>query len=154
MLSKPLLARAAKTLKLRVDWSLKLVLDIRADFMKASIINSCRFFMAWVAIALLISLVNDFSNHTLLLKLIDRWQYIVGFPKKFSRHSSFSEFHFVYSCYKCINFCLWKLFYVTKCNFSYLLHFVNIGYTNIKFLKCLMKYLFMSNISLNMSVEN
>ena len=79
-----------------------------------------RFFMAWASVALMISLVNVLSIHSLLQILIN-CRYNFDFCNFFSnRNCSFSEFHFMYGLLNYVNFRMCKGVYVIKHHFSYL----------------------------------
>ena len=93
-------------------------IKIRTDFIRAVIIDTLRFFMIWIGIALMTSLFNEFSNHTLQSILIDCRQKF-DFWKFSRRNCSFPEFHFAYSRWKYVNSHLCKGVYVTKHHFSY-----------------------------------
>ena len=70
-------------------------IEIRRDFIIAMILDTYSYFMADADIAFLISVINEFNNHTLLPILISR-RHKSDFGKTFSRlNCSFSEFHFL-----------------------------------------------------------
>ena len=109
----------------------------KTDFITVVIIDSHRFCMARASISMMIPLVNEFSNHTLLPMLIELWQ-------NFSKRNFFFLFY--------LNFSLCTAIPISEKRFmplNVIFHtWMNIGPRNIIFF--LFEMFFMNNISLNM----